>query len=943
MQGQPGKPGKTKKGSRDGRWALMIKQQSCHKFIYKLPSSRLRQSKWDLTLPLSSAMQNRTDIVALHDSQILRWICELNGTEGMDSEATGLKKEIKALKRQPKTLENRDKIKALYEKLYALQYQKDYFCMIMNTNRDYDRANLGFKINGYPYHRLLGTNGGIKKSTITYIGGNVYAEIVKRMDNGRDKTKPIIPAKLEAYQALICSGSVPVTMPRILIVKDCRVTFRENVIQIHDACGEEPQLTYEDDYEIQYCDSDGYGLMSPDYSRTIHKDLCGDASGGQTISGVNTRYAWTKGMLFTFDFVAFAQKVNHENYMVFDAWGVCRDVRDYDVILTTSMVKLWDSYESLEHFLQCCSENHYQFSVAKATPHTLENARNANYQFLQTYQLTDDELQALCQPTIDEIKDVLGGDWRKAIVFAKGMYLNEDTVDSVDHDFIKALMIDRRLLQDPFIRQKLHSMIRKRIEMAAKGSIKMNGNFAMISGDPYALAQSVFGLPVTGLLKSGEVYHKYWVDKNVRDIALFRAPMTCHNNIRRRKVVHNEEMDFWYRYITTGMILNAWDSTCDATNGSDKDGDMFFTTDNKIIVEHTLNSVTIECVQKKADKIIPTQKDIIQSNKLAFGDEIGATTNRITAMLERQAAFDADSEEYQVLDYRIKCGQHFQQCSIDRAKGILSNPMPKYWYSKSACKKLPEDTPDRRKFKDLCLRIAAENKPYFMKYVYPDLMASYNKYIKDTNSKCIREFKMSMADLLKKPEKTDRENEFIDYYQKLMPVGNNPCIVNRIAWLFEDTFQSYLKKTAVHSEFDNSILKSGAAYSKSDYKKIAALKSEYDAAVRHYQQAANRQRLSKEEVRADRDMMLLDFKAKCDAICPNEKELCDMIIDLCYASSSSKQFAWDICGETIIGNLLQKNDNTIRYPVHVRSGGAFEFGGEQFIMCEKQYEEGESI
>ena len=888
-------------------------------------------------------MKNKNDIVALNDSQILRWICELNGIENLDSEVSELKKEIKSIKKQPKNKENKDKIKELYEKLYSLQYQKDYFCMIMNSDKDYDRANQGFKINGYEYHRLLGTNGGIKKSTITYIGENVFDEIVKRMDNGRDKTKPIIPAKLEAYQALICSGSIPVTQPSILVVNDCNVTFKEDVIKISDECDGEPQLTYETDYEIDYCENDGYGLMSPDYSRIINRDLYGDEFEGQTISGINTRYAWTKGMLFTFDFVEFAKRINNENYMVMDAWGDWRDVRDYDVILTTSMVKLWDSYKNLEHFIECCNENHYQFSVAKTTPHELENVRNSNYQFLQTYDLTDEELYELCKPTIDEIQNVLGCDWRKAIVFAKGMYLNEDNVDYIDNDFIKALMIDNRLMDDPFIVKKLHSMIKKRISDAAKGSIKLNGNFAIVSGDLYSLAQSIFGLPVTGLLKSGEVYHKYWIDKGVDEIALFRAPMTCHNNIRRRNVVHNEEMDFWYQYDTTGIILNSWDTTCDATNGSDKDGDMFFTTDNKIIVEHTLNSTTIECMQRKAEKIIPTEKDMVQANKLAFGDEIGTTTNRITAMIERQASFDKDSEEYKVLDYRIKCGQHFQQNSIDKAKGIIAKPMPKYWYDKSACNKLPSETDNQKHFKELCLRIVAENKPYFMKYVYPDLMAKYNKYLKDTNSKCIREFKMSMIDLIKKPNKTIPEKDFIDYYNKLMPVGDNPCTINRIAWLFEETFKSYISKYSKTREFDYSILKSGVEYSKNDYQKIGKIKAEYDDSVKYYQQLANKQRLDKDEVTVNRNMMLMKFKSKCEEICPNEKELCDIIVDLCYSSSKSKQFAWDICGEVIINNLLDKNDHMINYPVLVKSDGDFEFGGEQFIMCHKKYEEDDEL
>ena len=68
----------------------MAKQPSCHKFIYKLSSKRLKQSGWNLTLPLKTAMKNKNDIVALNDSQLLRWICELNGVENLDLAVSGL-------------------------------------------------------------------------------------------------------------------------------------------------------------------------------------------------------------------------------------------------------------------------------------------------------------------------------------------------------------------------------------------------------------------------------------------------------------------------------------------------------------------------------------------------------------------------------------------------------------------------------------------------------------------------------------------------------------------------------------------------------------------------------------------------------------------------------------------------------------------------------------
>ena len=913
----------------------MTRQPSCLKFIYKLSSRRLKQSKWDLTLPLQTAIKNKSDVVALGDSQLLRWICELNNTKDLDTKVSELKKEIKAIKKQPKTRENQAKIRRLYDSLYTLQYQKDYVCVIMDSEKDYDRANQGFKINGFKYRRLLGTNGGVKKSTITYVSDRVYEEIVRRMDNGRNKNKPVIPAKLEAYQALICSSSTPVAMPRILIVKDCVVHFQEDVIKISDEQEGEPILTTEKDYLVKYCDSDGYGLMSPEYSRKINQ--------GQIISGVNTRFAWTKGMLFTFDFIEFAKKKNGEQYFVQDAWGQWRDVRNYDVILTTSMVKLWDFYESLEHFIDCCNENHYQFSVSKTMPQKLEHVRNGNYQFLQTYDFTDEELLKLCKPTIDEITDVLGNDWRKTIVFLKGMFLNDDTIEQTDNNFMKAIMIDPRVLEDPFVIRKIRTMIQKRIYIASKGSIQLSGNFSVISGDLFSLAQSIFGLPVTGLLKSGQVYHKYWIDRQAEEIVLFRAPMTCHNNIQKRSVVHNEEMDFWYQYNTTGLILNSWDTTCDALNGADKDSDMFFTTDNPILLKNTMNAPTIECIQRKADKIIPTEQDLINANKLAFGDEIGTTTNRITTMLERQASFKKDSEEYRVLDYRIKCGQLFQQNSIDKCKGILAKPMPEYWYRIQACQKLPEYTDEQKHFKELCLRIVAESKPYFMKYVYPDLLSDWKNYVKTANSKCIREFQMPLEELRKKSDKTPSENEFLLYYERLKPVGESPCVVNRIAWLFEQTFCNFFSQKAHKGRFDYQILKSGTPYSQRDYSKIKKVKDEYDERIQAFQQLSHSQRLDKEEAALNKSIMMMQFRSQCEQICPNEKMLCDIVLDLCYPFEKSKQFAWDICGETILENLLEQNNRTIHYPVLAADQSTFEFGGEQFYMHQKILKEDTSL
>lgn len=936
---------------------LRLEQKAVHRFIYKIESKVLKRAKWSLTLPIKVAMRTFPEtIVSLNDSQCLRFIDEINNVEDINEKVRSVQRKIRTIKKMPKTPNNKMLISNYYDTLYNLQFQKDYICVIMNNNADYDRANQGFSINYgvvngkecvIKYRRFLGTNGGIKNSTIVYVNEEIYPKLKRRLDNGRDKTAEIVPAKLEAYQALICSGSTPLPPPDgIIVVKDCVTHFKENIILINDADEGEPKLTYEDDYEIEHNDSDGYGLMLPSYSKRVNEYLSGNSE--DTIAGMNIRYAWTKGMLYTFDFLEFAKQVAG-TFEIVDVWGVSRDIRQAEVILTESMLKLWSSYESWEDYYENCEKNHYQFSTTKTTPDELENVRDTNYQFLQSYEFTDDELISLCQPTIDEIQDVIGLDYRKSLTFLAGFGLNEENAfNNSLENYVKALMINPKMIGDPFIRRKIYNMIKKRIEMGERGAIRVNANYAMISGDPYALAQSMFGIEVTGLLKAGEVYHKYWIDKGAEEIACFRAPMTCHNNIRRMKLSKTEDAFNWFRYMDTVLIYNAWDTSCEAENGADKDGDTNMCTDNGIIVRRTLNSPTIICLQKKAEKIIPTEDDIISANKLAFNDDIGVVTNHVTSMIEVQSGFPKDSEEYKTLDYRIMCGQLFQQNTIDRAKGIIANPMPTNWYTPHDCRIKDTDNKKNQKQKEFNYKIVASKKPYFMTYIYPKLKSENDLYIKNNNLGAIRRFNEygidGIEDLDEYEKKTPAMIEYYNFYKRLMPVGDNPCVVNRISWIFEKAFKSSLSKISKmmresnQLEFDYNMLKCGVVYSKNNFIKISELYKEYKRRVEEYQRKIRTEKVDKDSEYTERYNLVEFFKCECYKICSNEEELCDILLDLCYPKEKSKQFVWDICGNVIINNLLKKSNGIIYYPQMVDEGGDFEYCGKQFKMCKKEME-----
>lgn len=403
-----------------------------------------------------------------------------------------------------------------------MQFKPDYLCVIMDRDKDYRRACRGFKVNGMTFRRLLGTNGGIKNKTIVFVSERHIDEIRRRIDNGRDPQKPLIPAKLEAYKALVCSGSIPVSMPRgIAVVNDCTTHFQSDVINLRNDEGGEPVMQFESGAEIELNASDGCGMMLPSlasrWSEELHLNY--------QMSGCNTRASFEKGMVFTFDFLDFADRVAGTR-VIRDAWGDEVDLSNVELILTTSMLKLWDSYDSCADYLQNCEENKYTFCVTKTCPRELENERTLNYQFIQSYDLTDEQIEELISPMIEEIHDILSGDWRKTILFLKGIGLNEENIERCEDDFAKAIMIDRRMMDDPFVKSKIYALIKKRINDAKIGVVKVHGNYSIISGDPYALCQSMFGLPVTGLLKAGEIYNQYWLDGGADKLACFRAPMT---------------------------------------------------------------------------------------------------------------------------------------------------------------------------------------------------------------------------------------------------------------------------------------------------------------------------------------------------------------------------------------------------------------------------------
>ena len=664
----------------------MAKQNKLPQYIYKINSTLLETNNWNLNLPLNRARKIPGLVVSLADSQILSWINELNGTEDYDIQAKDVKRKIKEIKKLPSSRENKIKISSFYEQLYRLQFKEDYVTVVMDKKSHYDRANKGFYINGILYKRLICTTNGVKTSSVVYISDKLHDELKKRIENGKNNNVKLVPAKLGAYEALAASASLPVSWPKdkdanipggIIVVKDCFTKFKTDLINIDTSDKtKEPVVTHLHDAEMVNNCSDGCSVMLPSLSRRWNGELNKDYN--NTMSGCNLRCAWTKGMTFTFDFIKFAEEVvgasddNQEKYLITDVWGDRRDVRDAELILTEGQLKLWACYDSWEDYYNKCLENKYTIRVAKTAPHENDDIRQLNYQFIQSLELNDADVEELISPTVNEIQDIIGLDPIKSVIYLCGEGLDDNTVNYAD-SCAKALMIDKSAIDDPYIRKKIRKMINKRIRDAKIGVLDVRGNFQILSGDLYALCENMFGIEPTGLLKAGEIYSKYWSDNDVKRVLCFRAPMSNAHSIVAQNICYNENAAKWFEYIDTCVVVNAWDSMPAALNGFDFDGDLLFTTDNAPLMRRQTNLPALNCIQHNASKKVVSEEDVVLANKQGFGSKIGQITNRITCITSLMANYKPGSIEYETLRYRTQCGQALQQEEIDQLVALYSD------------------------------------------------------------------------------------------------------------------------------------------------------------------------------------------------------------------------------------------------------------------------------
>ena len=530
-------------------------------YVLKFNSSRLKKDKYNININIKSARKNG-ELIALGDNQVLRSIRKIKGKEVDLDFVNELFKERRRITRRKKCIENKQKILQIDKDIDNLLFIPEYVSVVIDKHSDYKHMiEHKFTINGKKYVRLLCGAGNARRNTVFFVQEDIYEELDKILRNGHKPLK-ITESKYNAYYALSNSATYSVSEPRVCVVPDKEIQMKKTIDWVTES--EPDDIIEEQERELTFNLWDGMGICSPELAKQWSQDLDLD----YVPCCFCIRNYFVKGMVCVFDFHKFSREVAGK-HIITDLYGKEVDTDNIDMIITESQFKLWKGYDSWQHYLDCCKENGGRWGVTKFTPKEDKTAVFTNYQFLQVLNLdTPEKIKELCEPTVEWFDKITSQDSNYSLLYLLGNLCDKPLNEMETEEFmdifntlepsVRALILNRDLINDTYIKTKLARSLNRKIEESYLGKLMVNGNFQFMISEPYSLCEHIYGLPIKGLLKEHEHYSQYWNNRNVSKVVAMRAPLTYSSEANLLNLQNNDKVNEWYKYLYSGIVYNVW-------------------------------------------------------------------------------------------------------------------------------------------------------------------------------------------------------------------------------------------------------------------------------------------------------------------------------------------------------------------------------------------------
>lgn len=689
-------------------------------------------------------------------------------------------------------------------------------------------------------------------------------------------------SKWNSYIGLAATDSIPVTMPKIVVVDDKELLLKAKVDVVREIDTRDQEGNIHRKFSVLHDKVkriptnlfDGAGVVTVKMAKLWSEDL--------NLDYIPASFQFRcipclKGKLYTMPVEEFAETYNVRK--IKDIKGKEWDLYDdeIDCILTKSQFKFHDMYASIEDWQEKFTQKLYgyerTFNISEydVSFSELKDITVMAYQPLQTLFFDNENVAKICNPTVHSY--IRASTSVEGFLKYRGICGEDDKDNDIEWSkypaYYHAMYYNHSLFNDEFIRKKVKQDLKSAKERAYVGKIQVKGNYQTLTPDLFALLQHIFGLPVTGLLKYNQIYSNYWNHhlEGTPWVDIIRSPHIAmeHSPVQ---VVTSGKMEKWFAYQKTGIIVGVFGNTIALkANSADFDGDHVLTVNNPTICEAAINqfSNTIyhEKIEypyvsgKKRNKIVVSDiETILDCDYKGYKNNIGNVINPISVL------WSLDKSKV-VQDY-IKVMSIVGSITIDYAKhGEEAN--------------IPKEILDLLKL---------HQKPWFM------------KYLRAGRKKRSQEKELQVT------------SKIVDTDMKVSLFDDTDCTMNRICHYMEEKIGNINMDINVEKDFqwENLVLYI-PDITTHKYKRVRDKLVEMQEWLCEINNTKYKELDESDEKgqECSRSYDALYEYAKCEllAICPDESELLDLLLVIFYSDKkfmskySDKSILWGCFGNDL--------------------------------------------
>jgi hypothetical protein len=773
----------------------------------------------------------------------------------------------------------------------------------------------GFSYNGKKYLRFGKSASQAKDGVTVFVVEDVYDALMKiSMLDINMENKNVVMSKYEAQRCLIFSSCTFLNfykMPNVVIVGEYEKTLKDqNIRYAKDV--KKDGYTYHEITEgivdVPLSPFDGFGL----HNNFVSGQAAFDIGLDYTPCALQIRLPFMKGLSVEFDFEGYYKERGINE--IIDVCGKRHNVEDIDCLWNETMFKglslFLEKYgeNAIEEYFKVLDKYNFKIGISKYSHHTkdINLMTRLNFQYVQCLNLqnekylehfdnlkknsgekydvldeaNDGKVISIAKYSTDLFYNIVGGNKFHCLKFL-GTNNSEDMISS---SYVKAVLINSDMLNDPNIKRFLFRKAKKYINEFKLGKIYCDGFYHLVCGDIIGYLEHCSRKDPVGVLKENQFFsNTIFGNENVM---AFRSPLVCQSEVKLASLVNKVsgyEKYFSHFKDQDLVMINMYDLTMPQMGGMDEDGDIIFITNNDIILESKIDKkIVVSMNDKVTTKKVPYNVDNIVDYELRSRDSrIGEITNIATSILNRYT----ENEKYKKMNNdNVSFLRLLQGIEIDSIKTGVRWKIPNY------------------------LRNYLRQIPYFLLFNYPKKMGSYIRMSK--KNKGLPYEARYKVNAYHSCSPMNELCEYICEWEKRKILWNR-SIINTGVLLIDNSLDYN----------DNQLIK-----------KLRLLNNDFVKDLKKYFHKYSHT----EKEGYDFHRLFDKYKKRLYELEPDEYRLANYFIKVSYSSySSNKLLCWNLFGKEILSNLEMnspKKKSTKIELLNEKTDDCYEFLGKYYKM-----------